>query len=58
MEVSRNHGYPLIQVIREQYRPEIRLLIMYYNNQFRLEQKEYEKMEKEMKKTEQKKNGG
>lgn len=49
IEVSRNHNIPITDVIRGKFRPETRLLIMYYNNKFRLEQKEVEKMEKKMK---------
>lgn len=49
VEVSRNHGYTVTEVIRGKFTPEIRLLITYYNNKIRMEQKEYEKMEKEMK---------
>lgn len=50
IEVSRNHGYTVTEVIRGKFTPEIRLLLMYYNNKFRTEQKEYEKMEKELEK--------
>lgn len=49
VEVSKNHGYTITEVIRGKFTPEIRLLITYYNNKIRMEQKEYEKMEKEMK---------
>lgn len=49
VEVSKNHNIPIEQVIREKFRPPIRLLIMYYNHVLRLEQKEYKKMENEMK---------
>jgi len=52
VEVSKNHGYSITDVIRYRFRPDIRLLIMYYNHQFRLEYREYEKMEKNMKKQE------
>ena len=55
VEVSKNHRYNLVDVMKGQYIPEIRLLIMYYNNKFRLEEKEYKKMEKEIEKQ---KNGG
>ena len=54
VEVSKNHGYSITEVMKGQYVPEIRLLIMYYNNKFRLEQKEYEKIRKEY----EQKNGG
>lgn len=50
VEVSKNHGYSIAEVIRGKFTPEINLLIRYYNHKFRVEQKEYEKMEKEMKK--------
>ena len=50
VEVSKNHGYSISEVIRKKFTPEIQLLIRYYNHKFRVEQKEYEKMEKEMKK--------
>jgi hypothetical protein len=52
VEVSKNHGYSLEYVMRNKFNPEIRLLVMYYNNQFRIEQKEYEKIEQERKKAE------
>lgn len=52
VEVSKNHGYSLEEVIRGKFTPTIRLLITYYNNKFRKEQKEIEKMEKEIKKRE------
>lgn len=41
-----------MDVIRLKFRPDIKLLLMYYNHQFRLEQHEYEKMEEEQKKLE------
>ena len=50
IEVSRNHGYTVTEVIRGKFTPEIKLLLMYYNNKFRTEQKEYEKMEKALEK--------
>lgn len=50
VEVSKNHGYNIIDVIRGQFRPDIRLLIIYYNHLFHLEQREYEKLEREMEK--------
>ena len=50
VEVSKNHNYNIIEVIREQFRPDLQILLMYYNNQFREEYKEYQRMEKEMKK--------
>ena len=52
VEVSKNHNIPLTRVIREKFTPEIRLLIMYYNNKIRTEQKEYQKMENKMKQEE------
>lgn len=52
VEVSKNHGYTITEVIRGKFIPEIRILIMYYNNKFRLEEKEYKKMEKELKQNE------
>lgn len=51
MEVSANHGILIEEVIRGKFTPSIRLLIMYYNNKFRTESKEIEKMEKELEKT-------
>ena len=51
MEVSANHNIPIVEVIRGKFTPSIRLLIMYYNNKFRTESKEIEKMEKELEKT-------
>ena len=57
MEVSKNHNIPLHTLIREKFRPENRILLMYYNNRLRLEQKEYEKIEEEMKE-QKKENGG
>ena len=53
VEVSKNHNYSLEYVMRNRFNPEIKLLILFYNNKFRLEQKEYEKIEKEKNKTEQ-----
>ena len=47
VEVAKNHGYSIGEVIRGKFTPEIKLLIMYYNHVFRLEQEEYEKMKKE-----------
>lgn len=47
VEVSKNHGYSLEEVIRRKFDPEIRLLIMFYNNQFLLEYHEYKKIEEE-----------
>lgn len=47
VEVSKNHGIPIGDVIRHKFDPEIKLLIMYYNHIFRLEQEEYEKMKEE-----------
>ena len=38
-------------LIREKFRPENQVLLMYYNNLLRRKQKEYEKMEEEMKQT-------
>ena len=50
VEVSRNHGYTITEVIKGKFKPEIQLLIRYYNHKFRMEEKEYKKLEKEMKK--------
>ena len=50
IEVSKNHNIPIDEVIRKKFTPSIRLLIMYYNNKFRLEEKEAKKIEKQMKK--------
>ena len=47
VEVSKNHGYSIGEVIRGKFTAEIKLLLMYYNNKFLLEQYEYEKMKKE-----------
>ena len=47
VEVSKNHGYSIGEVIRGKFNPEIKLLIMYYNHVFRLEQRGYEKMKEE-----------
>lgn len=44
VEVSKNHNIPLAEVIKRKFDPEIRLLIMYYNHQFRLQQREYDDM--------------
>ena len=40
----------LYEVIKRKFDPEIKLLIMYYNHQFRLEYNEYKKMEEEQEK--------
>ena len=53
VEVSKNHNYTITEVIRGKFTPEIQLLIRYYNYKFRMEEKEYKKMEKEMKKQQQ-----
>ena len=53
VEVSKNHNIPLHVLIREKFRPENRILLMYYNNLIRRKQKEYEKMEEEMKEKQQ-----
>ncbi len=50
VEVSSNHGIPIEEVIRGKFTPSIRLLIMYYNNKFRTEQKEYDEMTEELEK--------
>ena len=50
VELSANHGYTLDEVIRGKFTPVIRMLIMYYNNKFRREQKEIERIERENKK--------
>lgn len=54
IEVSRNHGIPIDEVIRRKFMPDVQLLIRYYNHQFRMRAKEnkeleekYEKMNKE-----------
>ena len=54
--VSKNHNIPLDEVIRGKFTPVIRMLIMYYNHQFQLEKREYEKMEEERKQMERKNN--
>ena len=50
VEVAQNHGYTIGEVIRGKFTPEIKLLIMYYNHMFRLEQKEYEEMKEKQEK--------
>ena len=50
IEVSKNHNIPLGDVIRRKFDPEVRILIMYYNHQLRLQEKEYEKIKKEQEK--------
>lgn len=52
VEVSKNHGYSIGEVIRGKFTPEIKLLIMYYNHVFRLEQQEYEEMKEKAKERE------
>lgn len=47
VEVSKNHGIPIEDVIRYKFTPQIRVLIMYYNYRIREEQKEYERIERE-----------
>lgn len=47
VEVSKNHGYTIGEVIRHKFDPEMKLLIMYYNHMFRLEEKEYREMKEE-----------
>ena len=47
VEVSKNHNFTIEEVIRGKFTPQIRLLIMYYSNKFRMEQKEYEEMKEE-----------
>ena len=49
VEVSKNHGYTIGEVIRNKFHPQIRLLIQYYNHVFHMEHNEYEKMKKEQK---------
>lgn len=49
VEVSKNHGYSIGEVIRYKFDPEIRLLIQYYNNKFHQEYHEYKKIEAEQK---------
>lgn len=50
IEVSRNHGYSIGEVMRRKFDPEIQLLIRYYSNQFYIEHHEMEKLEKEQEK--------
>lgn len=50
VEVSKNHGYNIGEVIRRKFEPEIQLLIRYYSNYFYEEHHEYERIEKEQKK--------
>jgi len=57
VEVSKNHGYSIGEVIRNKFHPEIRLLIQYYNHIFHLEHNEYEEIEKEGNKFEGGENG-
>lgn len=49
VEVSKNHGYSLEEVIRGKFDPEIRMLIQFYNHQFYLEYHEYNKIRKQQK---------
>lgn len=50
VEVSKNHNYKLEYVIRHKFDPEIKILLMYYNNLFRIEAAEMEKMKKDAEK--------
>ena len=50
VEVSKNHGYTVGEVIRRKFEPEIQLLIRYYSYQFYEEYHEYERIEKEQNK--------
>ena len=50
VEVSKNHNYSIDYVIKHKFDPEIKILLMYYNNLFRLEAAEVEKMKKETEK--------
>lgn len=50
IEVSKNHNIPIGQVIREKFRPEMRLLIMYYNHQMYTKMHQAEEMEEEQEK--------
>ena len=45
--VSRNHNIPIMDVIMRKFCPDIKLLLMYYNHQFLLEQQEYEEIKEE-----------
>ena len=58
VEISKNHNYSIEYILNNRFDPEIELLIIYYNILFRTEQKEYEKMEKEQKKNENRISGG
>lgn len=49
VEVSKNHGYAIGEVIKRKFEPEIQLLLRYYTTLFYTEYHEYEKMEKEYK---------
>ena len=51
IEVSKNHGYNIGYVIKNKFKPEIKLLIMYYNNLFIMEAQELERIKKENEKT-------
>ena len=50
VEVSKNHNYSIEYVIRHKFDPEIKILLMYYNNLFRMEAAEVEKMKNETEK--------
>ena len=58
VEVSKNHGYDIGDVIRRKFDPEIQLLLRYYSYVFYTEYHEYEKIEEERKKNEEKTDGG
>ena len=49
VEVSKNHGIPIMDVIKGKFKPEIRLLILYYNHQFHLEKHELDEIEQKQK---------
>lgn len=50
VEVSKNHGYKIGEVIKRKFEPEIQLLIRYYSNKFYEEYHEYKQIEEEQKK--------
>ena len=50
VEVSKNHGIPIDEVIRRKFMPDIQLLIRYYNHQFRMRAKENKELEEKYEK--------
>lgn len=54
VEVSKNHGYSIGYVMKHKFDPEIKLLIMYYNNLFREQENEYKRFMEEQEKQKEK----